>query len=489
MASTSAPLLRSTPEAQGVSSAALLTFLNAIEASGLELHSLMLMRRGHVIAEGWWTPYAASNPHLLYSLSKSFTSTAAGFAIQEGYFGLDDSVLTFFPEEAPTPSSPHLTEMRVRDLLTMTTGHETDTLGPMVMQPEGNWVKGFLEQPVERAPGTHFVYNSGATYMVSAIVQKTTGQTLLEYLEPRLFKPLGIVNPIWQSCPRGINTGGWGLSLKTEEIARFGQFYLQNGQWNGEQLLSPEWVETATSAQVPNGDNIEADWSQGYGFQFWRCRNNAYRGDGAFGQFCVVMPDQEAVVAITSNVTSMQTVLDLLWLHLIPACSDAPQPADDLAQAQLQERLSQLEVRVPIGALSSPTAQLVSGHTYHFPENSLGIQNLSLEFEPTLCRFTVQDAGGKHHFACGLGQWHSQDTQFLQRAVWLETPRPDVWRLSAQGAWTGETTFTAKFCFDETPFSPLFEFHFDANRGLRLNTFGRFGFSSADVTEQEAHRA
>ncbi|MBW7461807.1 serine hydrolase, partial [Paenibacillus sepulcri] len=152
-----------------------------------------------------------------------------------------------------------------------------------------------LAAPVEHEPGTHFVYNSGATYMLSAILQKVTGQTLLEYLQPRLIEPLGIKGAAWDVCPRGINVGGWGLNVTTEDIARFGQLYLQKGMWNGQRLLTEEWIAEATSSQISNGDGGVNDWAQGYGYQFWRCRHGVYRGDGAFGQFCIVMPEQDAV--------------------------------------------------------------------------------------------------------------------------------------------------------------------------------------------------
>ena len=208
-----------------------------------DLHSFMLLRHGQVVARGWWSPYAAQRPHMLFSLSKSFTSTAVGLAVAEGRLTVDDPVLSFFPEDAPAKVSPNLAAMRVRDLLSMSTGHAKDATGRATHKKEGNWVKGFLSLPVRYAPGTHFVYNSAATYMLSAIVQKLTGMTLLDYLRPRLFEPLGIDNPTWESCPRGINTGGWGLSVRTEDIARFGQLYLQKGVWKGQRILPEAWVE------------------------------------------------------------------------------------------------------------------------------------------------------------------------------------------------------------------------------------------------------
>ncbi len=326
MTTSTATLPRSTPEAQGIPSAAVTAFLAAVEQHDCGLHSLMLLRHGHVVAEGWWSPYTPSAPHMLYSLSKSFTSTAIGLAVAEGRLSVDDPVLAFFPAEAPRKPSANLAAMRMRHLLSMSTGHDHDTTEYLWKRRDGDWPRAFLTRPVAYAPGTHFLYNTGATYMLSAIIQRVTGQTLLEYLRPRLLEPLGIEGATWQTCPRGVNTGGFGLSIKTEDIARFGQLYLQRGMWQGRRLLPEAWVADASAAQVSNATNTEVDWQQGYGYQFWRCRHGAYRGDGAFGQFCVILPDQDAVVAITAGSPNMQAVLNLIWAHLLPAM---PVPADE----------------------------------------------------------------------------------------------------------------------------------------------------------------
>ena len=187
--------------------------------------------------------------------------------------------------------------MRLSDLLRMNTGQQAE---PARKSTEP-WAKTFLAQPVPFKPGTHFLYNTSATYMLSAIVQKSVGETLFQYLKPRLFEPLGIEHPMWETSPQGITVGGYGLSVRTEDIARFGQLYLQKGTWRGKQLVPAAWIDAATARQTSNGSNPKSDWDQGYGYQFWRCRNGAYRGDGAFGQYCIVLPEQNAVIAITSG--------------------------------------------------------------------------------------------------------------------------------------------------------------------------------------------
>lgn len=333
-------LPRSTPEAQGVSSKQVREFVETANQKIDTLHSVMLVRHGKVVAEGWWKPEAADKPHVLHSLSKSFCSTAVGLAIAEGKLSLDDPVLKFFPNDAPEKPSDKLKQMRVRDLLTMSTGHQDE---PKFTADEP-WVKTFLAHPVPHKPGTHFQYNSPATYMQSAIVQQVTGQTALEYLQPRLFEPLGIKQPEWMTSPQGISTGGWGLLLCTEDIAKFGQLFLQKGEWHGKQLVPASWVEQATGRQVSTGSDPARDWDQGYGFQFWRCRHGAYRGDGAFGQFCIVIPEQDVVIAITADTKDMQAVLNVVWDTLLPAFHPAALPANAEEHERLQTTLTQLTV-------------------------------------------------------------------------------------------------------------------------------------------------
>src|ERR1043165_5105977 len=256
----SSELPRGTPGSQGVSSAAVLAFVETADKKIEVMHSFMLLRHGQVVAEGWLSPYDAAAPHVLWSLSKSFTSTAAGIAIAEGKLSVNDEVLKFFPDEAPAEPSKNLKSMRLSDLLRMSTGHQTEPQRP----PGQSWTKVFLAHPVPNKPGPHFPYNTSGTYMISAIVQKATGMTVLDYLKPRLFEPLGIEKPVWDASPQGVSLGGYGLYLRTEEIARFGQLYLQKGKWEGKQLVPQAWVEAASALQTSNGSDPKSDWDQGY---------------------------------------------------------------------------------------------------------------------------------------------------------------------------------------------------------------------------------
>lgn len=446
-------LPRSTPEAEGVPSAALLEFVEAADARIDGLHSLMLVRHGRVIAEGWWAPYTADDRHMLYSLSKSFTSTAVGLAIAEGKLGLHDPVVSFFPEEAPTAPGPHLGEMRVRDLLIMSTGHHAEAIADFAAHTPDP-IRRFLEQPVAHKPGSFFLYNSPATFMQSAIVQKVTGQNLVDFLRPRLFEPLGIADPEWEMTPDGIAVGASGLSIRTEDIACFGQLYLQRGVWHGRQLVPAAWIEEATARQTSNGSNPSSDWDQGYGYQFWRCRPGFARADGAFGQFCFIMPQHDAVLVLTSGVRDMQAVMNLVWEKVLPAFGPAPLERDAAREQALKERLAALVLRAPAAEATSPLAAQFAGRTYAFPENDRNIASITLM--PGANGGTALVVRGEGYDAepihVGAGSWTRGFTTFGTDV----DPRHRVLTrraVAARGGWTRPDTFTAKLAYVESPYA------------------------------------
>lgn len=439
--SGAASLPRSTPEAQGLPSAAVQEFLQAAETKAEGLHSLMIVRHGQVVAEGWWAPYAADVPHQLYSLSKSFTSTAVGLAAAEGKLQIIDPVLQYFPDYAPADASENLKAMRIRDLLIMSTGHEKE---PPFGDTNDPWAKSFLAAPVPHKPGTHFLYNTAATCTLAAILQRVTGEGLVDYLQPRLFAPLGIDRPVWVTNPEGIATGGWGLNLRTEDIAKFGQLLLQQGEWHGRQLLPRAWVAEATARQTSNGSDPTNDWQQGYGYQFWRCRpSQAYRGDGAFGQFCIVLPEQDAVVAITAG-ADMQAVMNAVWDHLIPAMQPKALPADPAANRQLVTRLADLTLPPQPVAPASPRTAEFSGKVYTFPasDEMPGAISYTLSADGTpVFRFQLGDR--EQSFACLPGVWTKTR---LKLGHYPEEP------YAVSGAWTATDTFTLKLCAYTTPY-------------------------------------
>lgn len=341
-------LPRATPESVGLDSGVIAETLTQLDEKFNRVDGVMILRDGKVVSEAWRAPNGPAIPHALYSLSKSFCSTAVGFAVAEGKLSLDQKVVDFFPDELPDAPDPRLKDVTIQHLLTMSCGHSSDPmpaelvgtdygLEPILTDAKPTWAQQFLSRKIEFEPGTRFCYNTTGTYMCSAIVQKVVGEKIVDYLTPRLFEPLHIDKPYWEESPQGVNKGGSGLFLKTEDIAKFGQLYLQKGKWNDRQLLPEAWVEDATKKHVSNGDNPNSDWAQGYGYQFWRCRHNVYRGDGMYSQFCVVMPDQNMVVAINSDCNNYQGILNVLFDVLLPSVKDAPLPENADALAKLRE--------------------------------------------------------------------------------------------------------------------------------------------------------
>lgn len=463
---TAGPLPRSTPEAQGVSSTALLEFVNAADATLEGLNSFMLVRHGHVIAEGWWSPYNPDSNHELYSLSKSFTSTAVGMAVAEGRLTVDDEVLKLFSADAPAEPGANLKAMRVRDLLSMSTGHQDETSSA----PDRVSPKSFLAHPVPHKPGTHFRYNTPATFMLSAIVQQRTGETILDYLRPRLFEPLGISHPTWDTNFQGIALGGYGLRVRTEDIAKFGELYLRKGRWNGRQLIPADWVEAATSRQVSNGSSPTSDWDQGYGYQFWRCRHHAYRGDGAFGQYCLVLPDQDAVVAITSGLKDMQAVLNLVWDRLLPAFQKGRLARNSAADRQLAERLRGLTLRTADGPATSPALTRVAGRTFTFPANDQVLESIAVQAgtEPGDLVLTTTGAGYPARIPCGHHVWRPFRGPF---GPYRDEP------LAACAAWSGDDTLVVKICAYETPYTLTLKLKFTGDQAT-LDAESNVGFAA-----------
>jgi hypothetical protein len=294
--------------------------------------------------------------------------------------------------------------------------------------------------------------------MLSAIVQTTTGMTVREYLEPRLFAPLGLENASWSESPQGITAGCIGLSTKTEDVARFGQLYLQKGLWQGHQILPEAWVGEATTTQISNGPGIQLDWAQGYGYQFWRGRHNTYRGDGVFGQWCIVMPDQDAVLAITSglDIFDSQQPLNLVWEMLLPAMSADALPEDAAAQTALTAKLANLSFIPVQGKSASPLASQVSGRTYALDANTLNIETIALNFMETGCIVSLKTAAGEETIPWGYGTGQRVQTTTL----FPQSPLFDRPPVAVSGAWTADETFTMIFRLYETPFFHTVVCHF-----------------------------
>lgn len=460
-------LPRSSPEAQGISSADILRFVETAETSNAGLHSLMVIRHGYVVAEGWWAPYSSHEKHWLYSLSKNFVATAIGMAIDERMLHLDNKVISFFPN-SDLPSEPgDLPAMKIRDLLTMSSGHAADTFWPMMSAADGNWAKTFFAIPLQYKPGTRFVYNSGATYMLSAILEKAAGESMINYLQPRLFAPLGIYGAEWDKDPKGIAVGAAGLRLKTEDIAKFSQLYLQKGVWKGKRILSEKWIDEATSFKISNHDTgtptkrEEDDIKQGYGYHFWMSRpvaQGAYRSEGAFCQYSIVLPKQDAVIAITAEGISTKRVMDLTWSILLPAMTNDKHLKTTSDSAELKRKLKSLALQPSRQSPDSSIAPIISGKKFVLQKNALEFNAVTLDFYHTHTRLRLTGHERTYEIDCGKNEWR------LGKTVIPGSP-PNVlfgvplyqkeWKIAASGTWADQNTYVMTWRFYESPHADI----------------------------------
>ena len=411
-ASAFALMESATPESQGVPSEAILKFIDGCEktfdAGDLgAMHGFVIVRHGKVIAEGSWKPFDTLNEtHMLYSHSKSFTSSAIGLLADRGKIDLDERIVDIFSNEVPAKVSENLAQLRVRDLLTMNVGKKDHLL-----RDGGDWVKEFLSKDFFRKPGTGFKYDSDATYMLAAIVEKKSGMKMMDYLQKNMFDQIGITKA-WTTCsPQGIPCGGWGMNMTTRELARFGQLYLNRGDWDGKRVLSSDWVSLATTRQTWSGwQNVGVkalgegtDWEQGYGFQFWRCRHGAYRADGAGGQYTVVIPEKDMVVSAHAGLGDFPKELDLIWDNLLPVLKDAPLAENPSAQKKLADRLAKLAIK-PVEFARA--RKWTTPFEFSLRENSRGFK--SVRFDPKDgggCICTLVTRAGEQKFPAGTGEW------------------------------------------------------------------------------------
>jgi CubicO group peptidase (beta-lactamase class C family) len=426
-------LPRSTPAASGMSSRAVAALLDRLEAQSIECHSIMVVRHGHVVAEGWWAPYSAGRPHLLYSLTKSFTSVAVGLTIADGLLSLGDRVVDVLPDHVPADISEQGRRLTVHHLLSMTTGHRTDSLVEAWQLEPGDLVKGFLRVPFPEAEGTQHAYDNPTTFILARMVERVTGRGLPELLDERLFKPMGVDHAEWDRVASGAAFGFHGLHLTTEAVAAFGELLLRGGLWGDRQLIPREWVQLATrqhiDVQRAEDGSGDADSARGYGYQFWISRHGYY-GDGAFGQHCVVVPALDLVVAVTSANTQTSTMPDAIWECLAPGMDDAGSTRDDEILADRLRRLS----LAPVSGSAAPQRS-VKARLDASAEDSALPDGTTVLVDPVdggwLVRF-----GSSLNVEVGYGEWRESSP----------LGRPVV----AGGAWQGNT-FVADLYVITTP--------------------------------------
>ena len=438
-------LPRSTPESEGIPSDHIQHFFEELDACDqIRVHSVMILRHGKIIAEGSFKPYSGSYPHMMFSLSKSVTGMAVGMAVNEGLLSLDEKIVDIFSDKGVIFRSPRINSITVLHLLNMTSGIKFNEVGSVA---EKDWVRAYLQSDCSFEPGSEFYYNSMNSYLLSAIVCKKTGMSLKEYLTPRLFEPLGIPTVTWETCPLGIEKGGWGLYLRTVDMVKLGQLYLQNGRWNGngeeKQLIPEDWIKESTKIQMPTR---ETDHSSGYGYQIWDfAAKNAYQFNGVFGQYVIVLPERDMVVAITSgsqnlfsdcssdivekyfgddaesfsdvpipnNIKALRALINTLD-HLNAVKETAPKPKKTNYFSRLFSRFLPVSKNETLPLFAGEIGQtkyrmehnfgtlmplLLQGVTNNF---SGGIVEAAFDFEPGMCKIALSDAENKNIIAAGL---------------------------------------------------------------------------------------
>lgn len=458
-------LARALPREKGVDSRLLAGFLDTVAAEKMELHSFLIYRSGAIVAEGYWHPYAADRLHMQHSSTKSWTATGIGFLIDDGLVKFEDKVVTFFPDDLPPQVSEHLAAMTVRDLLTMRTGHKTGISGGEWRGSRESWVKAFFREEVSDPPGKTFIYSSASSYMLSAIVTKVTGRTLHEFLEERLFAPLGMGKILWDLSPEGFNTGGNGLRCVSEDVVKFGVLHLNKGVRDGTRILSKEWVEAATSNQVDevwmgalDGKRFlapgtpgaaPAEKREGYGYQWWMTAHGGYRASGLYGQQCIVLPEQDAVIVFTGGLKPRDPrLMDAVYSQIIPALSGK---ADAEADEALEVRLKNLAMDVPDGVPASPTSEAVNGNIYVAEENDAGIKAIELSFDGSLVSLRLEDHRGSHIVTASCNGLHEGSTTMTGNTLHHEY-QPDLMVCLANAAWISDRHLQLQWRFVETAF-------------------------------------
>ncbi|MBQ7736209.1 MAG: serine hydrolase [Oscillospiraceae bacterium] len=445
----------------GVELRGILDFMEKLET--MDNRAFMVLRHGKVVAEGYRTPFEQKNKQMIFSGTKSFAATVIGFAVDEGLISLEDKVISFFPEKLTNPPCENMQKMNIWHLLTMTTGFvPTD---PILTCDQPDWIEKFLRAYVTHEPGTYYTYCNMATNMLSAIIEKVTGQSFEDYAKPRLLDPLGITDYHWERLMDGTTTAGFGLNMCIEDYAKLGQLLLQKGRWEGRQLVSEKWVEEMTGKQVDTSMDIwpTMDRKSGYGYQFWRCQiPNVYRADGSKAQFCVVMPDQDAVVVTFCSHQNLYDVLVPMWDHLIPAMKDHVERDPELERLY-EEKKAAYSFPVVEGAADSKRSATYSGKQYCIADNRFGITGFSLDFGED--KNVIRLQCGEGHKGCANvgknGAWARSD-KFIEPVGHITIRAMFTKEVSATGAWVGDQ-YVVRMIYLTSPYEDVWTFDFVGN--------------------------
>lgn len=461
------------PEEAGIPSISIANFLQDCEKIHYKLRTLHIVRHGKLVAEAARYPFRADDKRLVYSVSKTFTSTAVGLAVQEGLLRVEDKLLDYFPECQNLPMDPRAREITLKDVLTMSTGHAADTTGDICNSENTPWPEVFFTRKMAYAPGERFVYNSGGTYMLSEVISRTTGKNMMAWLLEKFFEPLGITDVSWD-VHGDVNTGGWGLLIAPRDLCRAGMLYLNKGVWDGRRILSEEWVREATTPHIATNNSSSTGWGRHYGYQIWENIPGSYRADGAFGQYCMVFPEQDMVVVTTAEEMDANRIFPLVERWLLTGLAERQLGKDAWAFACLQKELALWETPAVYEATSSHLQYLLQNKTYTLQpagaaeegHNNLCGHKICLDAANSRLRITVD--GRQVIDSSSVTDIHGV-TPFV-----IELPssspllgkeqRSRSWAYSAHHAWIDQDALMVTVCWRETGHNQTWKFQFSGDQ-------------------------
>ena len=431
-----------------------------------ELHHLMVVVDGKVAGELHPAPFKAEHRHTLYSVSKTFAAVAVGLVIEDGLLSIEDELVKFFPKYAKT-----IKGIKIKDVLTMRSGFKTE--GGM-RNSQTDWVDYYLSRPLVAKPGTKYSYDSIETYLLSAVVQQVTGKDILTLLNERVFLPMGIDDVEWEKCPKGIVTGGWGIYMTAEAQAMFGQLLLQRGEWNGRQLVSSKWVDEMMTVRVVRTAND-------YGYQIWLCEYpGAWRADGAFGQYIIIVPQKDMVVVLNQCSRSKGwPERGNIWNTVVKNSKGCTIEADPDELDSLQNYEAKATLPLLKGAADNELAKKYNGKEYKLPKNKLGWKSIKFNFEKNKFILEVVDAEGmKSQIAMGYGEWiESQLAGYPHYSIGAKgrfTGVTGPFYTGACYAWNNDNTLSAKVHYTNWITSLKLDFKFNQKGGFQIEILENF---------------
>lgn len=396
------------PEAVGISPESIINFMNRLEQYNICMHSFILVRYGKVAAETYYYPYRADTLHRMFSVTKSFVSLAIGLLTAEGKISLDDRIIDHFPEKLPHGGvHPYIAKTTIQDMLMMASAHARTSWSNL---PERDWVKTFFVVEPSHLPGTIFSYDTSSSHTLAALVEKLTGLPLLDYLRSKFLDEIGFSKEAYiTKDPLGISLGGSGLNATPMDLAKVAWIVMQMGEYRGKQYLPRQYLAEAVKKQIDTsvkGNTI--DEQQGYGYQFWRVRNNGYAMFGMGGQLAVCFPDKDLMLVTTADTQGdpcgVPIIMDSFFKNIYQNLSDQPLPKDPLKWSELKELLANSEIKPLKGMQNSNMADIVNGKEFLFSDNPMGLKSLKLELDKEYGKFCYINQTGSHKLLFGFNK-------------------------------------------------------------------------------------